>query len=426
MTLAPLAIVEDRTPAQLAADGDAPPDTPAVFSASKTAMLDHCLYPFSGLATLRDREVAGRPWGNAAHTVLCAIRSHETCDYVKIANDNGLGPTGPDELARIGEAFKTIKGVPGTAMAEVAFAYDPRTRRGRVLGYNIGRAYREHGLLPHEWAGTADLVWMAPDGSGRPVILDLKTGWSGWTEAHRPQLLTLALMAERAFAPDGGDSVPGAIIGTLSLRDDEVRDIQWIEVADYELLAHEDFLLEKMEAAQTAAANPGPWCTELFCNAVDDCPVAGRVKELALIPAEHLTVKLKGPIETVEEASANVLLVDAVKAWVKQRESDLRVWADEHDGIQTANGRWGKQPGTPRLHQITVTDDARRALEETFGKEVADAMVSHTTSQEAIKDACRKAGLKIKATTDATMARLKLVKAAEYRTSEGSYGFDKK
>ncbi len=78
--------------------------------------------------------------------------------------------------------------------AEVAYAYNPQTGEGRILGYNIGREYEKHGKKPEEIAGSADIAVV----SGETVIVwDWKTG-RAVTDAVWPQMEWLCLMAARA------------------------------------------------------------------------------------------------------------------------------------------------------------------------------------------------------------------------------------
>lgn len=78
--------------------------------------------------------------------------------------------------------------------AEVAYAYDPQTGAGRLLGYNIGREYEKHGKLPNEIAGSADIAVV----SGETVLVyDWKTGRS-ITDSVWAQMEWLCLLAARA------------------------------------------------------------------------------------------------------------------------------------------------------------------------------------------------------------------------------------
>lgn len=411
----------------------APPVAPVRFSASATELALHCSLPFNGFVTRRERDVGGRPWGSAAHEVLEVVRSGKRVDPSAIIGKYQLHegfsdriPSLVKAIERITEAFRSLPDVPGMALSEVAFAYDPEARTSDVIGYNLDRGYREAArsrgwsdeLVNRLWFGSADLVWMATDGSGRVVVVDLKTGWDGRTVSHMPQLLTLALFAMRAY------NATGAMVGTIPLRDEEAEPMKLKAVEDYDLLAHEDLLHERLSQGPLAQATPGSWCTDLFCDAIDDCPMAGRVKELALIPASHLTVKLKGPIATVEEARARLELHDAVAAWLKQNDHDLKVWADAHDGIQAKEGRWGKQEPRPRLERIEVNDDAMRTLKDKLGDDRAMALIRITTTKGAIHDAVKAAGLPVKATVDGLMARLADVKACVYSHPE-KYDYDK-
>ena len=387
------------------------------FSASATALAEHCQLPFSGAVRRRDaRRVKGRGRGVALHDILTLVRTGATIHrswFEAVAADSG-GEIDADTLEKAAASFRSHEQIPERALSELALAYNSQTREARILGYNIGRAYTEHGAVRGvDWCGAADLAWIESE-TETACIVDAKSGHWARTDAHKPQLLTLALFFARAMG------LTRARVGTLPIGGDEAGKIYFEDVADYELDAHEDMLHERLANADTALPNPGWWCTELYCDAIDDCPSAGRIAELALIPAQHLTVKLRGPIETVEEAAARLKLRGAIAAWVKQNDADLERWADEHDGIMTPEGRWTKVTKR-RLDKIEVNEDAWRTLVDAVGEAAAMELTKPKTSRSAIEAALKACG-KGKS-INPIMKRLEDLDAAKYKTIE-TYDFE--
>lgn len=145
---------------------------------------------------------------------------------------------------------------------EAAFAYDPQTGAGRILGYDIGRQYVDAGLLPHEIAGSADLVWMS---GGTVVVVDHKTGRS-ITDSVWPQMQWLSVMAARA-------------LGAWA-----ARAVIW-HATDYGIIEYEqhydDVALARIAngmrvniaAVPDSWPTPGPHCEALYCNARSACPL---------------------------------------------------------------------------------------------------------------------------------------------------------
>lgn len=162
-------------------------------SASKAALLAKCAYAFrEGTPWLEDRgraAINGDRFHRAiASYITTGVRPVETGRTLKWLEE------------RLDHAIEwCTQNVPAGARVEVAYAYDPQTGVGRILGYDIGREYEKHGKLPHELAGSADIAWMSGD---YVVISDWKTG-RAITDAVWPQMEWLCVMAARAMGAWG-------------------------------------------------------------------------------------------------------------------------------------------------------------------------------------------------------------------------------
>lgn len=158
-------------------------------TASKAALLGACAYPFrDGVPCVEER---GRSAinGDRFHVAIAPCVGDPTKE-----------PTDPGRSlkwleARLEHAMTWIRAnrQPGWR-AEVAYAYNPQTGAGRILGYNIDRKYEEHGLLPGELAGTADIAWLGGD---TVVVYDWKTG-RAIGDSVWAQMEWLCLFAARA------------------------------------------------------------------------------------------------------------------------------------------------------------------------------------------------------------------------------------
>jgi len=154
--------------------------------------------------------------------------------------------------------------------AEVAYAYDARTRAVRVVGVNIGRNYGPMG--PSEIAGTNDFEGTRFDGV--PVVADVKTGMPVTACAENPQMKFHALV--RMIAT-GAQEVEARI---LYVREggDVYADCYTFDL--FELESFGDELAELLGRVESAFAqyaekgharlSTGDHCR--YCGALVSCP----------------------------------------------------------------------------------------------------------------------------------------------------------
>lgn len=166
--------------------------------------------------------------------------------------------------------------------AEVAFAYNWKTGKARVVGEGIGREYPE--LEPDEIAGTADAVGIV----GTQVwVYDYKTGRGHVDPAEANwQLKFLGLAAARAYG------LSEACVGIVRILDD-VPTFSHAHYDIFDLTAIQQQIADIAEASLHAIAdvaerrtprlNTGSHCT--YCPAVMSCrAVIGIIAAVAQDP----------------------------------------------------------------------------------------------------------------------------------------------
>lgn len=356
-------------------------------TASKTALwVDHCAWwARPEVPVDPDRPSEWRNFGLAVHDALevlhgqAAADAPQRPDLAAIADARELTTAQRLALPRAVDALVEVH-VPLFAMSEVAWALDLDTGEGRILGYRIGRAYKEHGARDGiDFCGSADLAWFATTFAheGYLIVIDLKSGFEGTVEDHKPQLMSNAAALASALG------ARGAILQVLHLFNGEVRwDTQIIE--DYELEEHVHVLQQRRRETPTAEPVPGPHCRERYCTAIDACP-AGQRAIAALVPVGRLPAKLRGKIESAEEAAARAALLPLLKEGVKRYQQELEEWAAEHDGVRTPDGRWwGEVAGEKR--SLTPTPEAMSVLAEELGDVGAQRALKIALTQSSIRE----------------------------------------
>lgn len=357
-------------------------------TASRTALWMLCAYGMrDDVEQDPDRPNEWRAFGLAVHDVLEVIRQGWAPDLLAIADKRELTATQRLALPLAVQALRDLR-VPQGAMSEVAWAIDLDTGEGRILGEHIGRAYKEHGARDGvDFCGSADIAWMATTEAhrGYVVVVDLKSGYEGTVEDHKPQLMSNAAGLALALG------ARGAILHVLHLFNGEIRpDAQIVE--DYDLRIHVAALQARRKETPTAEPNPGPHCREKYCTAIGSCP-AGQRAIAELLPADRLTVKLHGKIESLAEARARIDLLPLLKERVKQWEQDCQEWEADHGPVRLADGTYyAAYPSEKR--SIEVTPEAMAVLADELGDEGAQRAYTLSITQTSIRRQLEAAGVK--------------------------------
>jgi hypothetical protein len=223
-------------------------------SASKAALLSECAYAFRDSVAWTEDRGRSAVNGDRFHQAIAPYVENETRHV-----ETGRSLKWLDDRLEHAYAWCDGNRVPGWR-AEVAYAYDPITGEGRILGYDIGRAYAEHGKLAHEIAGSADIASF--DGI-TVTVSDWKTGrsipFTVWS-----QMEWLSLFAARATG------ATRAIARVMHVTDYGIH--QTVEVYDHrDLLDIARRIRLDIESIADAWPQDGEHCDSLYCPARAGC-----------------------------------------------------------------------------------------------------------------------------------------------------------
>lgn len=348
-------------------------------TASRVGLALHCVYPWtSGQRPSRRTSSVEAGVGSVVHAAAeMAVRGEEgPPDFHTLP---------PETWERASDLIEVVRGFledersESHAMhaAEVPVELDVLTGAGRVLPSSGQRDYSARS--PYGLAGTVDHVFHAED--GRVTVRDWKTGimFGLAREAARVQLRTLAAAIAAAYDVD-----------------EVVTEIAAIETTgvriERELLTGNDLqehlealwsLVERLGSGPQAPA-PGPWCVEMHCPLLGDCPASRGA--LAAVTREE-------PILQIADDATALRVIDALP----RAEAALKAVRDAlHDYIRwsppvAADGRrYGFVEHTVRRLDVS-TEERRQALTIVLGEHARAAVdVEYTSSIEAIKRAARR------------------------------------
>ncbi len=415
------------------------------FSASASALAEHCLYPFRADI---ERPKTKRRWhaNTAIHFAIeqtittrnteCAFDEPKHPDAILSETDMELVRTTHETWLR--EWYEHHKHERWTP--EFAIGVDPRTRSTMAVPKSHRR--RDYTVLGESYVpGTADIV-RYDDQTGTVYIADWKSGVS-YDLTARPasenkQLATLAF----AFASFYGAT--RAVVAIAKVRPQRVV-IDEAEITRLDLEEHRQWLIDVMDRMPNAPPIDGPHCYGLYCEHYGTCPATigalAKVEPSAadLLPSaernieddpevlpslrpnpHHLPiVSDPNQITSAEHARYQYETLRAAQAAIDSRMAAcwdaVRQWADANDGVRLDTMVW-KRVTHPRESIDLATVGATNALEHVLGDAWRTA-VEMSTSKAAIEKAvrpivieCAKAGEKI------TIAGMKRVVLDALRT----------
>lgn len=224
-------------------------------TASKAGLLPVCQYVF------RD----GTPWldtpgraaidGNTFHAAIAPEVDASLPAYT--------GRRSKWVERRLEAARAWLAANPGQYEAEVAYALDVDTCKGRVLGKNIGRDYEKHGRGPRDLVGAADFVQVV----GKVAhVYDWKTG-RAVTDTVWPQMRTLGVLVAQAYG------VESVVLRPLHVTEYVVEDGMREEMDLGALALAEVALRQNIARIPDAWPTYGAHCNELWCPARKACHV---------------------------------------------------------------------------------------------------------------------------------------------------------
>lgn len=295
---------------------------------------------------------------------------------------------------------------------EVAFALDVSNGGVQQIGARLGRAYPAAG--PATIFGTADVVRTVEPGAGE--VIDYKTGSDAYVTppAENRQLLTLALMAARAY---GWDTV------TVELRYLK-GEACWKVSATFDELdldGHHSALRGLMECVAAEAqrtqhdVHEGEWCR--YCPSYCVCPAKAQL-------AASLHREAAFPMLT----DANVPEIWARLGEAEELIASVRKRLVEYVGDRQISLPDGRVMGKRWSERTTMdAEKLHAAMVKRWGYGTADKAVEWSTSKARLETALngeveklKKAGEKItrKALVELVMSDLKAVDGLKSRRSE--------
>lgn len=264
---------------------------------------------------------------------------------------------------------------------EVAFAYDPSTRVGRILGDNINRQYEKFGVVAdEEYACTID--WCGKTADGRLVLGDWKTGNAYTVEAAKDnsQLLLGALCVRSCFGNQADlEPVHAAIVRTK-----ETTRFDWASYDPFDLELFSDQLdILKTQLREMAPEKPrlveGAHCQ--YCPAFNYCPAKTALMRALSVTPGLLADDVQGML-TEGNAATAYMRYRAIKAALRKLDTAFQEYA-ARTPISLPDGKvYGRKTSeTPELDPLKVRDVM---LEMGYHGKVLDAALALDTSKAAI------------------------------------------
>lgn len=300
------------------------------FTASKSALLATCMFPFRTDVTAP--EAPSDPAAQIGTVVWARLAAHVEGNDDP-GNDETLAPADAERanaILVIGRRFlETSRADIRDPRCEVKYAWSPSKDVARQLPPT--EALRDYSAAEgDEVCGSTDLEFISADGV--LVVEDYKTGFTPLVQ-YIPQIRTLALFAARAR----GVRKVRAVL--TKLYEDRPADSITMTLDGFALDAIAEDLRNRLAAANESEPIPGPHCTEMFCPARLVCPVAtSAIAEL--VPADerrHLPVFSHTFVSHDNDALMLVFLrliektADDMKKQIKVR--------TPKDGVVLADGR---------------------------------------------------------------------------------------
>jgi hypothetical protein len=253
--------------------------------------------------------------------------------------------------------------------AQVVFAYDARTGKGREIEpafdaperfYAIAEWRARHGIAEHEVCGSADLVYMGVDDGGAFVAVDdLKVRLGPEVKDATAQLSGLALAACRAYGVDR------ARIRTLEASERGITPIeQWLD--DWDLSEFAGVMSERLAGVETAQPNPGEWCTDRYCPHIASCSAKQQDIAIAetLVPVDALVrrrsdMPLTLTIQSPDHAADILARAKAIERVAKMAKDAVEKYIG--DGVTLSDGDTLKPTfrRVPRVNNAKVEQLAR-------------------------------------------------------------------
>jgi hypothetical protein len=235
-------------------------------TASKAGLLEVCQFPFREGTLWEDSPGRAAIDGNTFHAAVAPIVDPDLPAYT--------GRLSKWVTRRLVAAREWLAEHPAQYEAEVAYALDVDTCKGRVLGKNIGRRYEEHGRTARDMVGAADFVLV----EGKTAhVYDWKTG-RAVDDRVWPQMRMLGVLVAQAYPL----VVEHVVLRPLHVTEHIVEDGMVQEMTLADLALAEVAMRTAVASIPDAWPTYGPHCNDLYCPARKGCGVYQlRTKESA-------------------------------------------------------------------------------------------------------------------------------------------------
>ena len=183
---------------------------------------------------------------------------------------DGVVPEDEEVFLHLKAIAEELARIPDTVIVhcEPAWAWNPKTRKARMLGENIGREYEKHGLEPDEIPGSMDIVLIR---EGRLVNVDLKTGYADVEAAEDNDQLSFGSVCYSEIAQKKSLEQRQEI---WYVRPGRV----WVDGADVDFFKLSEFerrLSSRWATKHLLPSTPGDHCA--WCPAAGGCPSTNGV-----------------------------------------------------------------------------------------------------------------------------------------------------
>ena len=347
-------------------------------TASSLARAAQCLWPWTGGAEWHDG--ASDSFAARRGTLMHAFIERDITGSPAIEVDpNDPASVEAHELSLVHRAWWATAGAGHTVVgAEVAMQH----RGDRTMLGHGREAYDK--ADPAAITGTADLITVSGDDEHKEIhVWDWKSGspFFGDDVTEHRQLFALAAMAWT-----GNDKSARYVAHLVFVSEGGVTDRSVVvtPAAIVETLTALDALADTILSTTTPVANPGDACT--FCPVRGACPETTAMTT-ALADDAKLATRFNDQIDSPERAAWLLARLDIAKGVVDAVSAALKKYADEHGGIETADGRRWQRADQKR--DSIATDAAVGDVLREYG---LSAAVEVSTSKTALAKAAKAKG----------------------------------
>jgi hypothetical protein len=389
------------------------------FSASKTALAEHCLYSFRA-------DVPRPPKRPQRRDALVGTALHYAIEQTIRTGDKETKLPDWDEEDRILTADEKLHVVQSHEtwvgewwakhshekwVSEIAAGYDPFARQTVHL---VGSDHRDYRLLGDTYVpGTVDAAYYSIDseGNGTLYMTDWKSGF-GSIDSCAPasengQLASLSVIqangSQYAVFPYPLTQLKRVVVSIVRISPHSLKE-DTAELDAFDLAEHRENLKAILLGIPGSQPVPGPHCRDNFCDQFGSCPATagalaevvpetdGLVGSVALEKRRLPIVLASSEIQDAEHAAYQYRTLREAQAVIETRMAAawnaIREWADGNGGVPIDESTVWQRRVSPRESIDLTVVGATNALEHALGDRWRTA-VEMSTTKAAIETAVR-------------------------------------